>query len=121
MLILLKVIGYFLISIGAVFLFLGSLGLIRMPDLYNRIQAGTKATTLGALSTIIGVGLIQPSWFLKTLIIALFIVMTNPIGSQTIARSSIKNGIKVSKLTTVNKYNEDVLYNKSGDINDSAL
>ncbi|WP_177428076.1 cation:proton antiporter, partial [Candidatus Venteria ishoeyi] len=42
-----------LLLIGSIFLFLGALGLVRMPDVYNRIQAGTKATTLGALTVLL--------------------------------------------------------------------
>jgi multicomponent Na+:H+ antiporter subunit G len=48
--------GLVMLLVGSVFLFLGALGIYRMPDLYNRLQAGTKATTLGAMSTILGVG-----------------------------------------------------------------
>ncbi len=102
--IILTTIGYVLIGIGSIFLLLGALGIVRMPDLYNRIQAGTKATTLGALSSIIGVGLVNPDWFFKTLIIAIFIILTNPIGSHSIARSSYKNGIKPIITSDVDEY-----------------
>ena len=91
---ILSYIGYFLISVGVLFLLLGALGIVRMPDVYTRLQAGTKATTLGALGTIIGVGLIQPEWFWKTLIIAIFIAISNPISSHALARGSYKSGIK---------------------------
>ena len=60
--IILTTLGYVLIVVGSIFLLLGSLGILRMPDLYNRIQAGTKATTLGDLYSIIGVGLVNPDW-----------------------------------------------------------
>ena len=91
---ILSYIGYFLVAIGVIFLFLGALGIFRMPDVFTRLQAGTKATTLGALGTIIGVGLIQPEWFWKTLIIAIFIAISNPISSHALARGSYKSGIK---------------------------
>ncbi len=91
---ILSYIGYFFVSVGVLFLFLGALGIVRMPDVYTRLQAGTKATTLGALGTIIGVGLIQPEWFWKTLIIAIFIAISNPISSHALARGSYKSGIK---------------------------
>jgi len=55
--------GTVIASIGTLFLFLGNLGVLRLPDVYNRIQAGTKCTTLGALLTIVGVGIMQPDWF----------------------------------------------------------
>jgi len=86
--------GYVLVTIGVLFLFLGALGIFRMPDVFTRLQAGTKATTLGALGTIIGVGLIQPDWFTKALIIAIFIAISNPISSHALARGSYKSGIK---------------------------
>lgn len=80
--------------IGAAFTLLGALGLVRMPDVYNRIQAGTKAVTLGALSLLLGVALLQPAWWSKLLVIALMILVTNPLGSSTIARALLMAGVK---------------------------
>ncbi len=91
---ILNILGNVLITIGVIFLFLGALGIFRMPDVYSRMQAGTKATTLGALSTVIGVGILQPEWFWKTLLIAIFIAISNPISSHALARGSHKIGIK---------------------------
>ncbi len=87
---LLNYTGYFFVSIGAAFLFLGGLGILRMPDLYTRLQAGTKASTLGAMSTILGIGFLQPEWFLKILIIIVFIAVANPLSSHALARGSHK-------------------------------
>jgi multicomponent Na+:H+ antiporter subunit G len=83
-----------LLLIGAAFTLLGALGLLRMPDVYNRIQAGTKAVTLGALSLLLGVGLIYPAWWSKLLVVAMMILITNPLGSSTIARALLKAGVK---------------------------
>ncbi len=91
---ILTILGYVFISVGVVFLFLGALGIVRMPDIFTRIQAGTKASTLGAMGTIVGVGLLQPEWFWKTLIIAIFIAISNPISSHALARGSYKSGFK---------------------------
>jgi multicomponent Na+:H+ antiporter subunit G len=79
--------------IGAAFCLLGALGLLRMPDVYNRIQAGTKAVTLGTLCLLIGVGLERPDWWPKLLVIGLFVLLTNPIGSSTLARAFVRTGI----------------------------
>lgn len=89
-----QIIGDIFILIGASFLFLGALGLIRMPDVYNRIQAGTKATTLGSLALLLGVGFHHPGWIFKLLLIAFFILLTSPVGSSTIARSAYLVGLK---------------------------
>jgi len=98
-------IGLFLIVLGSIFLFLGGLGIYRMPDLYDRLQAGTKASTLGAMSLILGVGFLQmaqvmpdgslqTNWLVKAIILVVFIALSNPISSHALARGAYKNGIK---------------------------
>lgn len=79
---------------GAAFLFLGALGVFRMPDVFNRIQAGTKAATLGAVAFLIGVGFYHPVWWPKLLLIGFFILITSPVGSSTIARAALRAGVK---------------------------
>ena len=86
--------GDIFLLIGALFCLLATIGLLRMPDTYNRIQAGTKAGTLGALSLLLGVALIQPEWWAKLLTIAGFILFTSPVGSSTIARAIHLAGIR---------------------------
>lgn len=83
-------IGMFLLLLGGIFLFLGGLGIYRMPDTYNRLQAGTKATTLGGMSVILAIGFLEPDWFVKTLILVLFIAFSNPISSHALARANYK-------------------------------
>lgn len=80
--------GNGLLALGALFMSLGSLGLIRMPDVYNRIQAGTKAVTLGSLAIVLGVGVLHPDWFPKLILIVVFLLLTSPLGSSTIARAA---------------------------------
>ena len=101
-----QVIGIIITAIGTIFLFLGSLGLLRLPDVYNRLQAGTKCTTLGAFLTIIGVGIMQPDWLPKTLVIALFILITNPISNHALGRASRKSGISLCDRSVVDKAKE---------------
>jgi len=89
-----SVMGSLFILMGALFLCLGALGLVRMPDLYNRIQAGTKATTLGSLALLFGIALQHPSWWPKLLLIALFILLTSPVASSTLARAAYLAGLR---------------------------
>ena len=96
-------IGTIITGIGVVFLLLGSLGILRFPDVYNRLQAGTKCTTFGSFFTIIGVGIMEPTWFWKTLIIALFILITNPISNHALGRASCKSGVSLCEKTVVDK------------------
>ena len=101
-----QIMGTVITAIGIIFLFLGSLGVFRMPDVYNRLQAGTKCTTLGAFLTITGVGINQPDWLPKTLAIALFILITNPISNHALGRASRKSGVSLCDRSVVDKSNE---------------
>jgi len=95
--------GEIVTGIGAIFLFLGSLGILRLPDVYNRLQAGTKCTTLGAFLTTLGVGIMEPAWFWKTLLIAIFIMATNPISSHALGRASCRSNVPLWDKSVVDK------------------
>jgi len=101
-----QIIGTVITGVGTIFLFLGSLGVFRLPDVYNRLQAGTKCTTLGAFLTIVGVGIAQPDWLPKTLVIALFILVTNPISNHALGRASHKSGVALCDRSVVDKADE---------------
>jgi multicomponent Na+:H+ antiporter subunit G len=104
---LLAVVGGFLMVAGATFLLLGGLGLVRMPDVFNRIQAGTKATTLGTLLSLAGAACLQPDWTVKLGLIGLFILFTNPLSSQVLARSAHRIGATKTPTTSVDRLAED--------------
>lgn len=83
-----ELIGSVIILIGAVFLFSAGLGMLRMPDAFTRIQAGTKASTLGNTLVLAGLAFYHPDWSLKLIIIIYFVLMTNPISSHALARAA---------------------------------
>lgn len=87
-------VGHVLLIISGLFYALGGLGLVRMPDVYNRAQAGTKATTLGTFSALLAVCFYFPAWTPKLLLILVFVAITNPVGSSTILRAAYKSGVK---------------------------
>ena len=104
---LLEILGGMLLVIGTAFLLFGGIGLIRMPDVFNRIQAGTKATTLGTILSLAGVACLRPEWGLKLLVIGLFLLFTNPLSSQVLARAAHRTRARKSKATTVDHLLED--------------
>jgi multicomponent Na+:H+ antiporter subunit G len=83
-----------LLLAGAALSLLAALGLLRMPDVYNRIQAATKASTLGALFVLLAIAVFQPGWWPKLLAIGGFILFTSPVGSSTLGRAFHRAGIK---------------------------
>ncbi len=106
----LNLIGGLLLVSGAAFLFFGGLGLVRMPDLFNRIQAGTKTTSLGTLLTLAGIACLQPGWWPKLFLIGVFILSTNPLSSQVLARAAHRSGAKQSERAVV-----DILAEEPGE------
>jgi multicomponent Na+:H+ antiporter subunit G len=103
------IIGAISALIGSLFLLLASVGLFRMPDLYNRMQAGTKATTLGSILFMIGLAIshIECTCLGKILILVLFIIFTNPISSNALARAAHFIGIPLSKVSVKDDLNAD--------------
>lgn len=100
---ILKIAGALVTLTGAVFLFLGALGLLRMPDVYNRIQAGTKASTLGTILSLLGIGMIHPHWYGKIIILIVFVIITNPVSSHVLARAAHFTGIPLTKKSIIDK------------------
>lgn len=91
-----EIISIIFLIIGGLFYLLGGLGVLRMPDTFNRIQAGTKATTLGAFALLFGVLLYSVSagmsseWIFKIILIIVFIAISNPIGSSALAKATYR-------------------------------
>ena len=90
-----ELIGGILALAGSVFLLLAALGLLRMPDLYDRMQAGTKATTLGTMLFFLGLAFAEPGWAGKSALLILFVLFSNPLSSHALARAAHFAGISL--------------------------
>lgn len=79
-----------LLIIGASFMLLASIGLLRLPDIYMRMHASTKAPTLGLLLILTALALFYSSFavILKSMLIILFIFLTIPLAAHMIGRSA---------------------------------
>jgi multicomponent Na+:H+ antiporter subunit G len=98
------------VIIGVTFDLLGCLGLIRLPDIYNRLQAATKSVTLGTCAILFGVALefgIISSGGIKALICILFVMFTSPTAAHALARGSHIRGFELWKGSVVDKLEKD--------------
>ncbi|MBU4485912.1 MAG: monovalent cation/H(+) antiporter subunit G [Candidatus Delongbacteria bacterium] len=102
-----SLLGSIITLLGSIFLFLGALGVYRMPDLYNRMQAGTKSTTLGTMLTLLGIGICHYEWLGQVLILIIFIALTNPISSHALARAAHFKGIPLTAKSVTDKLKEE--------------
>ncbi|MFT2111861.1 Na+/H+ antiporter subunit G [Marinomonas sp. 2405UD68-3] len=83
---------------GGVFLLIGSIGLARLPDVYMRLHAPTKATTLGIAGVLIASCIIQSyrqeSLSISEWLITLFLVITAPVAANMIAKAALHHEIQ---------------------------
>jgi multicomponent Na+:H+ antiporter subunit G len=75
--------------LGAFFILVSAVGLIRFPDLYTRMHATTKATSFGLLLIIIGTALFFNTGvvWIKAFLVIIFIYLTTPLATHSIAQS----------------------------------
>jgi multicomponent Na+:H+ antiporter subunit G len=100
-------IGALLTLLGSLVLIISSIGLLRMPDSFLRVQVGTKASTAGVGLVMMGLALVIPAWFGKLFIITLFVMMTNPVSSNVLMRAAHRIGHPMSPLTVTDQLKED--------------
>jgi multicomponent Na+:H+ antiporter subunit G len=81
---------------GLFFMFVASLGLLRLPDFYLRVHAPTKAATLGLFALMAGLVIAtRPEVRLSTaLLAALFVGATIPIGAHILTRGAYRSGVR---------------------------
>lgn len=101
--------GWVFLCVGVGFTLLGCLGLVRFPDLYNRMQAATKCVTLGTCGIMLGIFLMTGFVALgvKALLCALFVLITVPVAAHALARGSLIFGVKLWKGTVRDEFTED--------------
>ncbi|MDD5680775.1 MAG: monovalent cation/H(+) antiporter subunit G [Candidatus Omnitrophica bacterium] len=101
-----NIIGIIFIAIGLAFDFFGCLGLVRLPDVYNRLQASTKCITFGTCLILLGMfitaGLTATG--IKAVLCAAFLLLASPTATHVLARAAHKFGIKLSEGSTIDDY-----------------
>ena len=78
-----------LFILGAFFILVSAIGLLRFPDLYTRMHATTKATSFGLLLMILATAIYFNTGmvWLKAVLVIIFIYLTAPLASHSIAQS----------------------------------
>jgi multicomponent K+:H+ antiporter subunit G len=82
-----------LILTGAIFTFIGSLGLARLRDFYTRLHGPTKATTLGVGCLLIASAMYfsvrEESLSLHEVLVTLFLFITAPVSAHLLAKTAL--------------------------------
>ncbi|HCI55057.1 MAG TPA: monovalent cation/H(+) antiporter subunit G [Bacteroidales bacterium] len=98
-----------LISIGVLFNIFGCIGLLRLPDVYNRLQAATKCVTMGCCSILLGV-LIHFGFTgagIKGLIAIPLLFFSATVAAHALVRGTYHFGVKMTDKSVKDEYKND--------------
>ena len=92
---LVDVISWACITVGAVFAIIGAVGILRLPDVFSRMHGAGIIDTLGA--GLILVGLMFQAGFslitVKLILIVVFVLYTSPTTTHALARAALNGGV----------------------------
>ena len=82
---------------GSLFILIASIGIVKMPDIYTRMHAATKATSWGIMLILLGVMIFFPfpGIIIKSILIIIFLYLTTPVAANLLGKSSLEMGLPV--------------------------
>ncbi len=103
-------IGLILMVLGVLFDLFGCVGLVRLPDVYNRIQASTKCVVLGTTLILLGamVWLGSAPVIIKGLMCIVFVLITSSTAAHALARAAHRSGVPLADESVIDRYADDL-------------
>lgn len=103
-----EIVSCIFIMAGVIFMFISTIGLLRLPDFYIRMSTITKGSTLGLGLILLGLGIYfnQPDIMLKVLAIIMFTFITAPVAAHVISRTAVKNNTPFWNKTNLKEFEE---------------
>ncbi|WP_127145616.1 monovalent cation/H(+) antiporter subunit G [Pelagibacterium montanilacus] len=94
-----------MLIVGALFSFLAVVGILRLPDLYTRAHAASKAGTVGSGLTLIAIALVSfdVSVALRAVVGIVFFMLTAPISAHLLSRAAYIAGYMPHSSTVLNE------------------
>ena len=94
---------------GASFCLLAALGVLRMPDVFMRMQTSTKASTLGLGCLLLGAAfqVADVAWVVRLTALGAFVFLTTPVSTHVIARAAYLQDVPLWEGTVLDERRED--------------
>jgi multicomponent Na+:H+ antiporter subunit G len=94
-----------LVVAGSVFSLLAAVGVLRLPDLYLRMHAASKAGVVGAGLALLAVGIaaLDLAIAMRAVLGILFLLLTTPVSAHLLARAAYRTGLRPGPLTSIDE------------------
>ncbi len=81
---------------GSLFLIVGAIGILRLPDFYSRIHPAGITDTMGAWLVLVGLMFASDSWLvtIKLVMLLLFLAITSPLAGHALAKAAYLRGLR---------------------------
>lgn len=101
-----EIIAGILVLLGATFAFVAGVGLVRLPDLFMRMHAASKAGTLAAGLILVAVAVTSNETGVLTRAIAaiVFLLLTAPVAAHVLGRAAYLTGVPMWKGTAIDEW-----------------
>ena len=88
--------GSAIVLLGAIFMVIGALGVVRMPDVFTRLHAASVSDTFGVGLILIGLILVGGLTLVsvKLAFLLAFLFLTGPVATHAVARAALDSGVK---------------------------
>ena len=102
----LEILAGLMLVLGAFFVFVAGVGVWRLPDVYSRMHANSKASALGLGLILISACLIfLEIWVVTRLIfILIFIFLTTPLAAHVLSRAAYRSGLPAAPSSKIDEY-----------------
>ncbi|WIY53641.1 monovalent cation/H(+) antiporter subunit G [Devosia sp. YIM 151766] len=107
--------GGIMLLLGAIFTLIATIGVVRLPDLYTRMHAASKAGAVGGGLILVAVALVEQdsSVSVRALIGIIFLLLTTPLSAHLLARASHLAGYRPDKRTVIDDINKNAEQNSA--------
>ncbi len=98
------------VLLGTLFIFVSAIGIVKMPDLYTRMSATTKASTLGIGLVLVGTAIFWQDFGIasRAAAIIVFLFITAPVAAHIIGRAAYFGKVPLWKKTKIDEFREDI-------------
>lgn len=95
------VVASILVSLGVALMAISAIGVLRLPDVFSRMHAASKSTSLGLTFVLVGVGLFDGSTsvIVKAALASVLLIITQPVAAHVLGRAAHRAGVSVSDET----------------------